>query len=219
VEIFLNYTSSPVAIIDEKLYNRSIVSFRMSQYADVQMRKGSGCVAVCFYPGMAYHFFKFPMNDLANTTTPLSDLWKATSDLEDQLALCNSGVMRVNMLQDLLIAQLSACNTDTVIAHCVQQVQRTNGNLSVGQISSHLGLSQRQLSRKFQQNVGLSPKEYLRISRFIHSLKYLNHYPDYSLTEIALRCGYYDQAHFIRDYKEFTGFSPGMLLKSDHILY
>ena len=220
VEIFLNYTCSPVAIIDRQLYKRSIVSFRMNRYVDVQMRKGSGCVAVCFYPGMAAHFFKFPMGELANTTTALSELWnEQAEELEDQLAQCCSSLMRVNILQHFLIAQLSKSKRDTIVGQCLRQIQYTHERLSVGQVNNYSGLSQRQLSRKFQQELGMSPKEYLRVSRFICSLKHLNNYPLSSLTEVAHQSGYYDQAHFIRDYREFTGYTPGMLLRSEHVLY
>src|SRR5690606_9364089 len=51
VELFVNYTGTPVAIIGDELYRRSIVTFRMSRPMDVQMRKGSGCLAICFFPG------------------------------------------------------------------------------------------------------------------------------------------------------------------------
>ena len=220
VEIFLNYTISPVAIIDSQLYERSIVSFRMDRYVDVQMRKGAGCVAVCFYPGMAAHFFKLTMGELANTTMPLYELWNLDAQrLEDQLAQCNSTSMRVEILQHFLIAQLSKSTSDTVVVQCLRHIQFANGRLSVGQVNKYSGFSQRQLSRKFHQDLGLSPRAYLRVSRFLSSLKYLNKYPARSLTQVAHESGYYDQAHFIRDYKEFTGYTPGMLLMSDHVLY
>ena len=220
VEIFLNYTISPIAIIDSQLYERSIVSFRIDRYVDVQMRKGAGCVAICFYPGMAALFFKFPMGELANTTTPLSELWNLDAHvLEDQLAHCNSALMRVKIIQHFLIGQLAKSTRDIVVAQCLQQIQFQNGRLSVAQINKYSGFSQRQLSRKFQQDLGMSPKEYLRVSRFICSLKHLTNYPASSLTEVAHESGYYDQAHFIRDYKKFTGYTPGMLLRSENVLY
>lgn len=220
VEIFLNYTNSPVAIIDDQLYKRSIASFRMNQYVDVQMRKGSGCVAVCFYPGMAHRFFKYPMDVLANTTTPLNDLWGfAIEELEAQLAECSSPVLKVNILQQFLLQQLMSSKEDPVISQCIKQVRYSNGDLSVAELNNKVGLSQRQLSRKFQQIVGLSPKEYLRVNRFIYSLQQLKEHANSSLTEVAYLSGYYDQAHFIRDYKDFTGCTPGALVRSDHILY
>lgn len=220
VEIFLSYTNSPVAIIDEQLYKRSIVSFRMNRFVDVRMRKGSGCIAVCFYPGMAARFLKVPIGELANTNTRLSELWNISAgDLEDRLAKCNCPLMRVNILQTFLIDLLAGSKSDPVVAQILQYIQLADGRISVEQLSNYSGFSQRQLARKFQYDVGISPKEYLRFAKFHSSLKNLIDYPYSSLTEIAIKSGYYDQAHFIRDYKEFTGYTPGKLLQSDHVLY
>jgi AraC-like DNA-binding protein len=98
-------------------------------------------------------------------------------------------------------------------------VRLSEGLIPVGRLVSETGLSQRHLSRKFQEYVGLSPKEYLRVSRFIHSLDHLKRYPVFSLTEVAYKSGYYDQAHFIRDYKDYTGYTPGQVVRAWHILY
>ena len=68
VELFVNYTSTPIAVIENELYKRSIISFRMNRPVDVQMRKGAGCLAICFYPGMAYKFFQVPMCTLASVS-------------------------------------------------------------------------------------------------------------------------------------------------------
>src|SRR5918993_3486735 len=80
VELFLNYTSTPVAIIGNEAYNRSIITFRMSRPMDVQMRKGSGCLAICFHPGRAYRFLHLPMNVVTDTTVLLDDIWKGRGE-------------------------------------------------------------------------------------------------------------------------------------------
>jgi len=220
VELFVNYTNSPVAIIGDELHKRSIITFRMSRPMDVQMRKGTGCVAICFYPGMAYNFFQLPMHALSDLTVSLSDLWNGmAAEIEEKLAdICNAEV-RVNLVQKYLLEQLASDTYDAQVAYCLNQVQLSRGLITVSKLTNDLGLSQRHLSRKFQQYVGLSPKEYLQVSRFICSLDYLKEYPARSLTEVAYKSGYYDQAHFNRDYKTYTGHSPGQVVHSQHILY
>ncbi|MNY46150.1 HTH-type transcriptional activator Btr [compost metagenome] len=101
----------------------------------------------------------------------------------------------------------------------MKQAQLSGGLITVGKLSTEIGLSQRQLSRRFQENIGLSPKAYLRVSRFVQSLQHLKKYPLISLTEVAYQSGYYDQAHFIRDYKVYTGHSPSEVLNAPHILF
>jgi AraC-like DNA-binding protein len=220
VELFVNYTETPVAVIDNELHKRSIVSFRMSRYADVQMRKGAGCMAICFYPGVAYKFFQFPMFTLADNTLALSDLWhsKAT-EIEDRLASAQNHRTRAVIIQEYLFQQLTQIEHDKQIDYCLEKIQQSAYHLSVSQLTNDVCLSQRHLLRKFQQLVGLSPKEYLRVSRFVRSLDHLKKYPLLSLTEVAYNSGYYDQAHFNRDYKAFTGHTPGQVANAGHILY
>lgn len=220
VELFVNYTSTPLAIIGNELYDRSIVTFRMSRYSDVQMRKGAGCIAICFYPGAAFRFFNIPMHLLADRTLDLSDLWNSMAgEIESRLADACSHKGRSEIIQKYLLQQLIRNERDQQVAHCLRKIQRSTGHILVSQLSTDTGLSQRHLSRKFQQIVGLSPKEYLRVCRFIRSLDYLKKYPLLSLTEVAYESGYYDQAHFNRDYKSFTGHTPGVVAHSTHILY
>jgi AraC-like DNA-binding protein len=220
VELFINYTCTPVAIIDNELHKRSIITFRMSRPMDVQMRKGSGCLAICFYPGMAYHFFQGPMHVFSDTTTALSDVWNGIAgEIEDKLACAANNDARTDLIQKYLLQQLVRDNSDLQVDHCLKQAQLAGGLLPVSKLTADTGLSQRHLSRKFQQCIGLSPKEYLRVCRFLQSLHHLKKYPKFSLTEIAYESGYYDQAHFNHDYKSYTGHTPGEVALSQHILY
>lgn len=220
VELFLNYTSTPIAIIGDELYKRSIVSFRMSRPMDIQMRKGAGCLAICFYPGMAYKFFHLPMQMLTDTNTALSDVWKdLAKEIEDKLTSAPDNETRVFIVQNYLLRQLSLGKNDLQVTHCLQQMQGAAGSISLSKLTNDTGISQRHLSRKFQEYIGLSPKEYLRVYRFIQSLSQLKKYPECSLTEIACKSGYYDQAHFNRDYKNYAGCTPGELARAADILY
>ncbi|WP_326991909.1 helix-turn-helix domain-containing protein [Chitinophaga sp. 212800010-3] len=220
VELFLNYTSTPVAIIGGELHNRSIVTFRMSRPMDVQMRKGAGVIAICCYPGLAHRFIQIPMHALSDTTTALADIWDdMAAEIEEKIAGSVNNEMRVSLVQKYLLKELANSKDDFQIAHCLRQVRLSGGLIPVEKLAGDVGLSQRHLSRKFQQNVGLSTKEYLRVSRFILSLDHLKKYPAFSLTKVAHKSGYYDQAHFIRDYKDYTGYTPGQVALDPHILY
>lgn len=220
VELFFSYTSKPVAIIDSELHHQSILTSRMSRPMDVQMRKGAGCIAVCFQPGMAYPFFPVPMHVLTNTTVALSEVWNEMgTELEDRLSGLCTNEARVEMVQKYLLQQLISGKQDLQVAYCMNRAQYSVGAITVNELSAKIGLSQRQLSRRFQQNIGLSPKEYLRVFRFINSLQHLKKYPDVSLTEIACQSGYYDQAHFIHDFKAYTGHSPGEVANAPYILF
>lgn len=220
VELFLNYTSTPVAIIGDELHKGSIINARMSRPMEVQMRKGAGCLAICFHPGMAYQFFQIPMHILSDTTAALSDVWNnLVEEIEDRLAAAPDHETRVSLAQNYLLQQLVLDKNDAQLAYCLQQAQLSGGLSAVSQLTNDAGISQRHLSRKFQQHIGLSPKEYLRICRFLQSLQHLKNYPILSLTEIAYKSGYYDQSHFNRDYKAYTGCAPAQFAQANDILY
>jgi len=219
-ELFINYTIAPLAVIGNELHRRSIVTFRMSRPMDVQMRKGAGCLAICFHPGMASPFFPMPMHELTDTATALTDVWSdMAGEIEDKLADAPDNSTRVAIVQHHLMQQLACNGEDALVTYCLRVVQSADVTLSVKQLCEKAGISQRHLARRFQQAVGLSPKAYLGVNRFIRSLQHLKQYPSRSLTDIAYQGGYYDQAHFIRDYKAYAGHTPGEVVQSGHILY
>lgn len=220
VELFVNYTSTPIAIIDNELYKGSIITSRMSRPIDVQMRKGAGCLAICFHPGMAYHFFHIPMHVLADNIISLSDSWNGVVvEIEDRLASSHNNIARVALLQKYLLQKLISQKQDLQLEFCLKQIYLSAGLIPISDLTASIGLSQRHLSRKFQQHVGLSPKAYSSVSRFIRSLAHLKKYPNHSLTQIAYESGYFDQSHFNRDYKTYTGYTPSQVVNSRHILY
>lgn len=220
VELFISYTDTPVAIIDQQLHQNSMVNSRMNVPTSVQMRKGSGCIAICFQPGMAYPFFSLPMNVLNNNSIPLNEIWgKVIIEIEEKLATANDHKVRIDMIQTYLLQLLQRTNQDLQIGNCIHLIHKKTAEISLTELHEMTGYSQRHLARKFKQHVGLSPKEYLKVNRFISSLKHLKNYPKLSLTQIAYQSGYFDQAHFIHDYKMYAQYTPKEIARSAHILY
>lgn len=160
------------------------------------------------------------MSAVSDTNAALSDIWtELAEEIEEQLALAQNNDERVRLIQNYLIQQLTSGRNDLQVNYCLQQVQLWAGAVSISKLTNDIGISQRHLSRKFQQHIGLSPKAYLRVYRFINSLQHLKMQPCLSLTEIAYKSGYYDQSHFNRDYKTYAGCSPAQLRDAQHILY
>lgn len=224
VELFVSYSNEPIATITGKttFANRqSFVVFRMSNFMDVQMQAKTGCIAVCFYPGASYHFFSQPIHEVADTVTELTHFWKnMATEMEERVSEATNNHERVAIIQHYLIKQLAKKREDDqAIQYCLGQINYLKGQVSVVELSHKVNISQRQLSRRFNHCVGLSPKEFAKINRFIHSLAQLKKYPSVSLTEVAYESGYYDQAHFIHTYKEYTGITPSELLVAQHIIY
>jgi AraC-like DNA-binding protein len=222
VELFINYKESGHTTIDGKVsvqHPQSFIVSRMSRYMDVEDRSGS--IAVCFLPGAASHFFQVAMNQVSDTVISLPELWgTAAKEMVERIADAVNNNERVSIIQQYLVTQLAKQKeNDRRIAHWLWQVNFARGQVSVDELSRKVNISHRQLGRHFNHHVGLSPKEFLSVSRFIHSLAWLKKYPTMSLTSIGYESGYYDQAHFIHDYKKFAGMTPGELIASGNILF
>lgn len=91
---------------------------------------------------------------------------------------------------------------------------RQQTEIRIAELSDKVYISQRQLEREFKKKLGVSPKHYLRIMR-LNEVQRLLMYQAYDLTSIAYHCGYADQAHFIRDFKDIMGESPRVFIKGD----
>jgi AraC-like DNA-binding protein len=224
VEIFFAYNSHPIATIKTKTAfdsPGSFVSSRMSTYMDVQLPPHSGSIAVCFHPGAAFRFFPLPMKELTDNNVLLSDLWGSkTSELEDTLSHCHSQQERVSVVQRLLLTfiQREPVNKGAY-EHCLWQINLYRGQMPLKTLAKETNISQRQLGRLFHTFLGLAPKEYSRIKRFLCTIDNIRKYPSYSLTQIAYESGYFDQAHFIHECKEFTGMTPRELVGTTSAVY
>lgn len=223
-ELFINYRCTPLANIAGKTdaaNNRSFAVFRMSHYMDVEMQPGTGCICVCFQPGAAHHFFKVPMNEVTDRVTAVEYLWPSSAnELETRVSEATSNTDRANIIQQFLTRQVqSGKQPDKRMQYCLWQINKLKGQVSVSELSKQANISERQLGRQFSSQLGLSPKEFTKVNRFIHTLSYLKKYPNVSLTAIAYESGYYDQAHFIHDCKTYSGFTPGELATTNKVLF
>jgi transcriptional regulator GlxA family with amidase domain len=89
----------------------------------------------------------------------------------------------------------------------------------VDELAADIGVSCRHLTRQFQRAVGLSPKEFGRVARFLHALQLLTTRNGQLLTDVALESGYFDQAHFNHEFRELAGMSPGELQTFPNVSY
>jgi len=93
------------------------------------------------------------------------------------------------------------------------ELMRNPGLSNIKEISNEVCISERQLERKFREIIGIAPKHYLRLTRINRVLKILERGRSLDLTSIAYHCGYFDQAHFIKDFKKITGKNPSLFFK------
>ena len=170
------------------------------------------CIQVDFTPLGAHMFLGLPMDELANRTLGLEDLLPGRArELPAQLAAKRTWDERFALLDDVFAAGLAGAQTPPAdIAWAWNALVQTNGRAPIGWICDRLGRSRRYLATRFREQIGLPPKTVARILRFDRAFGLLER-GDVSLAQLAFECGYYDQAHLTRDFREFAGTSPAKL--------
>jgi AraC-like DNA-binding protein len=174
----------------------------------------SATLVVRFRPGAAHLFFRVPMNELTDSVVPLQELWgTAGSELLDRLMETPATATWLNVVENALNAQLEqaeALRTSSVpvAALAAETIARSSEAQSVHAVAKQLGLSERQLLRRFQEAIGLGPKQYARIARFQRAILIASKSDSPRWAELSVEAGYCDQAHLIYDCQKLTGMSP-----------
>jgi AraC-like DNA-binding protein len=170
---------------------------------------------VMFTPQGARRFFRLPMQDLTNRVFLLPDLlgpaaaWRLIEDLQ---AANDWGACFARL--DAAIAARTASHETVDLAGiraadwALRQIARRNGAMSIAALAEEMGCSRKHLAAQFREHVGLAPKTVAGLLRFRHVLSLIDAAPT-RWTELALEAGYYDQAHFNRDFHRLTGRTPG----------
>lgn len=128
-----------------------------------------------------------------------------------------STVERIQCIETFLLARLNKLEViDRIVKSSVEILLDQAGQVKVEEMAERLKVQRRQLERKFSSAVGLSPKQLSKIIRLQAALKQLHQNTALSLTELAYQNGYFDQSHFIKDFKNFTGMSPKKFY-ADHL--
>ncbi len=183
----------------------------MTRFHDVCLRGGESILGVRFQQGMAGMCLPCDLPALNDTTAPLAKVAGHTARLLFQhLAQCPSNEARMEALCSRLDMQPKV----TEVQHAIAQLVRNRGNLTVPDFGGAAGLGNRQLRRACLRHSGLGPKQLSRILRFRHTSKLLRDGVE-NLAGLALDCGYYDQAHMIREFRLLAGTSPLRYLRQN----
>ncbi|HEY0652656.1 MAG TPA: helix-turn-helix domain-containing protein [Chryseosolibacter sp.] len=200
---------------------QSFVVAQMKNFIEIQPNGKIGMLSIRFSAQGAYHFFGMPMKEIANGIVDLKLVWNnLAKEIEERIIESRTTQQRVRRIQQYLLMQLSKNGkADVTVDHCLNLIYSAKGQVKVEDLATTTGMSNRQLVRKFNNSIGLSPKEFARIIKFIGSLNYLKQNQDTNLSAAANNCGYYDQAHFIHDFKEYSGLTPSQFLSLDNVFY
>lgn len=170
---------------------------------------GLNFLAVRFRIGMLPRFTRIPPSELLDVRMPLDELWGVSGmRLQQNLNSLVQTEQRVALIEAFLCQQLAEQSVDPLIEQAQSLLYCHAGALSIDGVAKLSGLGRRQLERRWVQASGISPSEMRSLCRFQHAVRALLLHPEARLSALALRFGYYDQAHFCRDFARRTGRSP-----------
>lgn len=164
---------------------------------------------VMLTPFGAYALFGVPPGEYADRSLDLADLGgKAAGELEERLALAPGWPARFALL-DAYLAERTARGPRPApeVAHAWRCLARSGGRVGVAELAAATGWSRRHLTARFREQTGLPPKSMARILRFQRALRELDTSAS-TLSEVAAECGYYDQAHMNREFRDLAGCTP-----------
>ncbi len=168
----------------------------------------TGTVLIEFTPSGAARFFDFSISQIAGDCFSLEDLTSRViaAELEEKLAGAPDNRGRLAVIDVFFLARLGKGHEDALVAAAIDRIRMANGNLRIGELSGSLFIGHRQLEKRFLRVVGCSPKKFSSLVRLDWALRHRNGMDN--LTQLAHAAGYFDQAHFIKDFSSFLGLPP-----------
>jgi AraC-like DNA-binding protein len=205
------YTSDNDALIQP----RAMVLGQITEPFYIEPTGRVDTFAVRFYPYGFANFITAPLAELANKETPLDALFEPSvaAELQHMITTAPTTAARIQIIEDFLMARLQDKHfIDDTVRQVIDTLLLTRGTTSVKTALKNESSRRRQLERKFQAQIGISPKQLSKVMRLQAALKMMTDQPSELLTTVAYEGNYYDQSHFIKDFKEFTGTTPAEFL-------
>ena len=214
IECMFNFGDSYHQICNEQekpIKGAHIIGIRKNSLTISQTGK-QHFFCIRFRLGGTYPFFRIPTNLFANSFHNATDLFgKEIHELEEKLQEAKNNETRITITNNFLLSRMTAALYDLQFTEkCIPALLATN---NVAQTLTDFNVTYKTLERRFNKIAGLNPSELIKINRFNKAVSTMYSCQFESLTSIGHACGYYDQSHFIREFKQLTNFTPRDFLK------
>lgn len=170
---------------------------------------------------MSNFWIKKTSSELHNLTLSLDTFWgRKAYEMREKIMLASSPKQKFSVLETYLLSQAKrSINKHPAVAFALKTLPSLPHSGAISEVIAQTGLSSRRFIELFSKQVGLSPKLYSRICRFQQALQLINQKEKIDWLEVALECGYFDQSHFIHDFRAFSGLSPTAyeLTRGEHL--
>lgn len=206
-DLYLQYSPDNTSFLQPK----SFVYGQITKYLEIAPTGTTGIISARFHPDGLLPILPVPVKQLEDRAVDLEELFGSEGVLlSSQVVNAPGTAARIALIEQFLVSQLqSTALRDSVTRSCIDLIIRSQGVMTVDEISDAAKINRRNLERRFDTAIGLSPKQLSKVVRLQTALRLLEKKEYSTLTALAYESGYYDQAHFIKDFREFTGSSPG----------
>ncbi|MCI0552156.1 MAG: AraC family transcriptional regulator [Anaerolineae bacterium] len=231
-EIIIDLSENTQYIYDNESL-REIQACRHAWVSGVRTRsitippgRGSKMLVVAFKKGKAYPFYPMPMSEIADQVVSADLIFRRNLvNLREQLLASASAEEMFLLLEKFLLRQSDGALASEIRTRCIEyallHIVNQPSVLSFQHLCDQIGYSQKHLINLFKQQVGVSPKQYLKIMRFQKAVVEIENSEIIHWSNFAQENGYYDQPHFINEFRSFSGFTPGEYIhrKTDTLNY
>jgi AraC-like DNA-binding protein len=188
----------------------SVLSGAHTRFQVIDTSEQEYVAGVAFKPGGTVPFFRLPAHEARDADVPLESLWGArrTASLRERLLESSTIDAALDAFEAVLQEIWGPPGLHPAVTYALAVFDRAPSTISITRVTDTIGLSAKRFIERFKREVGLTPKRYCRVRRFQRALALSHQNRDVDWTRVALDCGYFDQAHFIHEFKSFAGITP-----------
>jgi AraC-like DNA-binding protein len=200
-------------IHNSKAFSSRLYGFHEQPFkVNILSRLQQGCIL--FHPGGLRAFSAIPYAELMGQSNVFDLIFKNNGHLPEQLFEMDSVQKKASLLEDFLLKCLTDNTHNSAVKFAIEQIYQKSGDISVCNLSQSLGINESTLYRKFDAFLGQSPKDFIQTVRFRKALSLFLKHPGQNLTTVCYEAMFYDQSHFIKDFKKRAGLLPGTFNKN-----
>jgi AraC-like DNA-binding protein len=220
-EILIDFTDTPQYIYDNNSLKEIQACHNVwasgvrTEPITIPSGNNSRMMVIMCKKGMAYTFFPFPMDEISDCVLDADLIWGGSfAYLREKLFETKEIRQMFRVAEDFLIRNfLGSAVLNPCVQYALDEIILRPDQVSLSRLNEKIGYSQKHFIGMFKRQVGVTPKAYLKIMRFQKAINEIERSGKVSWTELSHDCGFYDQAHFINDFKLFSGFTPEQYLK------
>ena len=220
IDLLIDLTESPKKLYNDEAgtsystFKKSWISGMKTNYILIDASV-SNMIGVHFKPGGCYPFVDFPMRELNDLTIELTNIWGNEANSIRERILHEPNIdKRFSILEKYFLQKGKNKMEDHALVHfSVNQLTQSPQMWTIKDLSNKSGITQKHLITLFKKYVGLSPKMFSRINKFQKVIQSIEQRKKIDWSMLAYECGYFDQAHFIKEFQSFSGINPAAYLE------